>query len=73
MDPLTSILAFIEKGGPFALASVFAVMWWNERTERKDTTKLLLQMVPDMIGATKDVKAAIDMLRVAVGGKTGGP
>lgn len=73
MDPgLVAILGLIEKGGPYALAAVFAIMWYGERTERKETTHLLLQMVPDMIAATTDVKAAIDMLRVAVGGKSGG-
>lgn len=73
MDPaLTAILSLLEKGGPLLLAGVFAVMWYGERTERKEMTGLLLQMVPDMIAVTKDVKAAVDLLRVAVGGKTGG-
>jgi hypothetical protein len=72
VDPLlTALLGAMEKGGPWAVAIVFAIGWWLERTERKENTGLLLKMVPDMIAATKDVKAAIDMLRVAVGGKGG--
>lgn len=73
MDPLlVGILTLLEKGGPYVLAGVFAIMWWDQRTERKEMTGLLLQTVPDMIAVTKDVKAAVDMLRVAMGGKTGG-
>lgn len=70
MDPaLTGLVGMIDKGGPYVLASVFAFMWWYERTERRERTELLLKMVPDMVAAVKDVKAAIDMLRVAMGGK----
>lgn len=70
MEPaLTTILGLLERGGPWALASVFAVLWWGERSERRENTALMLKMVPDMIGAVKDMNGAIDMLRVVMGGK----
>jgi hypothetical protein len=60
-------LELAQKLGPVG-AALFAVLWWFERAERKEMTALLLKMLPDNVSALKDAKAAIDMLRVAVGG-----
>lgn len=38
MDPiLTALLSALDKGGPgYALASIFALLWWIERKDRKE-------------------------------------
>lgn len=72
MEPmLTALLAALERGGPYVIAIVFAILYWDQRLERREQTALLLKLVPEMVAVTKDVKAAIDMLRVAMGGKGG--
>lgn len=51
-------------------AAIFAFLYWRADAERKEMTKLLLQLIPETRDAIKAGEAAITLLRVAVGGKT---
>jgi hypothetical protein len=59
----------IVSGLGAASGPIFAVLFWMERAERKETNEVLLKVIPDAIAAIRDTKAAVDMLRVAMGGR----
>lgn len=72
MDQLIQLVNSV--GGPAApIAVVFAYLFWNERAERRENAKASFDLAIQTVEALKDSKAAVDMLRVAMGTKAEPP
>jgi len=50
MVEITALFELLNKGGPYAIAMVFAFMWWLERTERKAAQEKLNATLDSMKG-----------------------
>jgi hypothetical protein len=68
---LTVILQYVEHLGSVG-AVIFFFLFMRAEGERKETTKQLLELVPETIKAIQDGKAAVDLLRVAMGTRPNG-
>lgn len=64
---MEQLVQWAKELGPYG-AMVFAFLYWRADVERKEMTKLLLDLIPKTTEAIETCKASVDLLRVAVGG-----
>lgn len=59
VGPVALMLDYLAKRPELAYAAVMTIMWWLERTERKDQTKVNLDLQAKMLEALGEVKDAV--------------
>lgn len=77
MEPVTMLtyLVNVIKDNPTLFVVIFpTIMWWLERTERKDQTKINLDLQGKMLEALGEVKDAVAqgnlLLQILTRGRT---
>lgn len=56
---MTFITGAIDKGGPATLALIFAILYWQEKSERKEMTKLNMEMTPRLLTALNFIQSIL--------------
>lgn len=68
----TEIINVVKDGGPYALASVFAYLYWLERTERREIQKERNIILERSLQAIGEFKEALKDLKNIVSGRPAG-
>ncbi len=69
MDPVvTFITGVIDKGGPSAIALIFAVLYWRADSERREITKVVLDLHPRLLTALGVIQSILDSGRNGANG-----
>lgn len=63
IKPLMDLAAGIATTGPLALV---LWLWWQERTERRELFKDIIQMAKDQVTSEQEMTAAINILTAKV-------
>lgn len=68
MDPLVNaLLAALDRGGSYAIAATFIILWWLERKERIDAYTELKEIARRATDALNNAANALGDLRVYLG------
>lgn len=59
VGPVVTLLDWLSRRPELAYAAAMTVLWWLERTERKDQTKINLDLQKLMLDALSEVKDAV--------------
>lgn len=66
-EVLKFFVAAIEKGGPSAVATIMAIMWWQERTDRKAAQAKYEVILERVVKAMEGTASAIREFRLLWG------
>lgn len=68
MSPeLQALLNLVTGGGPYALAAVFAFLWWDARTDLKEQHRMAPLLLERVLTALNGNTNALGDLRVYLG------